>query len=129
MSKMVLKIVLFSQAMVAWVHGVLKDNVKVQPLQEISSSCGFIEKTTVQRKLLSSLIYDLAKQFAISSFDSRNDRKLAFNVFWAFFPNFDGFENDLCSFKEEQVSFKNMCSKIFTTNVSYTLNRMMKIAK
>ena len=116
--------------MAAWVHGFLKDNMKVQPLQGISTSSGFIEKNAVQRKLLSSLVYDLGKRFAISNFHSQNQvsRKLAFEALWAFFPNFHEFENHLCSFKEKQVSLKTMCSRMFSTSVSYSINRMMKSA-
>ena len=111
-----------------WVQNFLKDNLKFEPLREISTSSGFMEKDTTERRLLSSLLNDLGKQFVYSDYHLENqiDRKLVFNAFWAFFPRFDEFEKDLCSFKEKLVSFKTMCVSIFSTSVSVNISRVAK---
>ena len=96
------------------------------PLLAISDSACLVEKTTVERKLLSSLLYDLAKAFAASTLarSSNVDRKLAFEALWSSLPNFHPFENQSCVFKEKRIPFKIMCSNVFSTAVSYSYHRM-----
>jgi len=87
-----------------------------------------VEKTTVERKLLSSLLYDLAKAFTSSTIAGTAsinvDRKLAFEALWAFLPNFHPYENQSCVFKKEPKPFKIMCSNIFSGFVSDSNHRM-----
>ena len=113
------------QAMVVWVQRFLKENKKIGPLLEITHPMGFVHKTCVERKVLSSLIYELAKKFAASSFSS-SGRRIAFDTLWSFFPNFHAFERHPCAYKDRQVFFKIMCNNMFSTAVSYSYNRMSK---
>ena len=84
-----------------WVQNFLKDNLKFEPLREISTSSGFIEKDTTERRLLSSLLNDLGKQFVYSDYHLENqiDRKLVFNAFWAFFPENEHIRVKFLSFR------------------------------
>ena len=110
-----------------WVEEFLTQNVKVAPLIDIRDPSRFVEKTSVERKLLSSLLYELAKTFAASNNAATVSRKPVFHAFWAFFPNFHQFEQHLFEFKGKNMTFKLMCNDIFSSAVSY-LNHRMKAA-
>lgn len=109
-----------------WVHAFLSSNPKVSPVREITSPEGFVDKNALPRKLLSSLIYDMAKQYAVSNIRNNVSRKEVFDAFWGFFFNLHAFEKHSCSFKEKPLSLKMMCNHMFSTAVSYSLNRMTK---
>ena len=114
-----------------WVEEFLTQNVKVAPLIDIRDPSRFVEKTSVERKLLSSLLYELAKKFAASNISGSINisRKPVFDAFWGFFLNFHPFEQHLCDFKGKCINFKLMCNNIFSTAVSYSYHRMKAASK
>ena len=119
------------QEMKKWVEDFLKQNVKVAPLLEIRDPSRWVEKATVERKLLSSVLYELAKMFAASSANASVNvsRKLVFDAFWSYFPNFPLFEQQVCAFKGNRLSFKLMCNSIFSSAVSSSTHRLKATSK
>ena len=119
------------QDLTIWAQQILKQNLKVVPLLDIRDPSRFVEKTSVERKLLSSLLYELAKRFAASNISGSINisRKPVFDAFWGFFLNFHPFEQHLCDFKGKCINFKLMCNNIFSTAVSYSYHRMKAASK
>ena len=116
----------FTQMIVDWVTSFMETNKKVAPLLKISQPLAFVEKARVERKLLSSLINELAKSFGSDYPVSMSPyRRKAFDAMWSFFDNFRQFEQYPCVYKDNNsVGFNTMCYHMFTTAVSATYNRL-----
>jgi len=95
-------------------------NKKIAALQEITDINCFTSKQSLERKLLSSVCYDLGKQHFWKFYPRIHSVKPLFELFWTNFPNFASFQFDHVPYKPAQnYTFKSMCidyaNKAFTS--------------
>jgi len=85
-------------------------NKKIAALQEITNISCFLSKESVERKLLSSVCYDLGKQHYWKFYPRIQSVKPLFELFWTSFPNFASFQFVYVPYKPAQnYTFKSMC--------------------
>ena len=78
----------------------------------------FRDKFSLERKLLSSCLYDFAKSY-LARF-SAVAHKTAFQSFWSFCQNLHPFENQFCAYKNREATLKALACAVFTS-VVYSL--------
>ena len=88
---------------------------KVVALLDVADPRGFQDKSSIERKLLSSCLYDFAKEYcARFSFIAH---KTAFQAFWNRCVNLHPFENQFCPYKSRESTLKALSCAIFTSVV------------
>ena len=120
----------FHQGMIVWIHEMMRSNPKVTTLQQLVSPSGLVDKTSLERRVLSSLMNELAKQFTLRFFPSMQvSRRKAFDVVWSTFDNFLPFAQHPCVYKDKMLPLNSMCYDMFTTAISCTYSRLKKIQR
>ena len=120
----------FNKALVSWCIEFLQSNIKVESLRHLSDPSVLVDKMSVERKVLSSLINELAKELT-GRFppDVDFDRKKAFGTLWTVLDNIQPFMQHSCLYKDRMVTLSAMCYSMFTTAVSCAYHRIKKMNK
>ena len=88
---------------------------KVVALLDVADPRGFRDKSSIERKLLSSCLYDLAKEYLVRS--PSLDHKVVFKAFWSLCVNLHPFENQFCPYKSRESTLKALSCAVFTSVV------------
>ena len=116
--------------MISWSYDFLQSNRKVGPLKMLGDPSALVDKTSVERKVLSSLINEMAKEIT-RKFppDVKFCRKKAFDAVWTVLDNIQPFQQHPCLYKDKMVPLSVMCYDMFTTAVSCSYHRLKKMQK
>ena len=116
-----------SQDVCKWIDAFLARNKKVKILLDVRDSDVMRDKTSIPRKLLGSLVYDFAKEFASSQpiYVVKESRHMAYNYFWRYFVNFHSFPEESVNYRGKQFTFSNMCKSMFSSALSHHVSRVI----
>ena len=94
------------------------NNIKIEALKKVDNGDCFLEKNTVERKLISSLCYDFGKEFPHQFLASNSSKKRLFCLLWNELPNLHPYKMMTIPHKNRQVSFKAACYDIVSSTIA-----------
>ena len=103
-----------------WKRFVL-NNKKIEALKTIASGEKFLDKNSVERKLISSLCYDFGKELPINMLDTKERKKSTKRLFcllWNEMPNLQPFALLSIPHKGREASLKVACYDLVSSAIA-----------
>lgn len=94
------------------------NNIKIEALKKVTDGESLLERSSVERKLISSLCYDFGKEFPLDFLVNNSSKKRLFCLLWNEMPNLHPFALMLVPHKNRQVSFKAACYDIVSSTIA-----------